>query len=157
MRQFGYVKAHTMCDTNILDILIKVNSFPFSHPQIRILDGSLFHCCFLLVVYMLHLLDGGATLDIGSMDLHIEERSHLLDALSKLHSCLDIELWYTTTSIFVDCAHTCHARWTYHSHHKFASYAWIDSPYDCLAASCLSMSSMIYELVQISYGRDVSI
>ena len=65
MRQFGYVKAHTMCDTNILDILIKVNSFPFSHPQIRILDGSLFHCCFLLVVYMIHLANGGATLEIA--------------------------------------------------------------------------------------------
>ena len=81
------------------------------------------------------------------MDLHIEERPHFLDAPSKLHSCLDIELWYTNTSIFVDCAHTCHARWTYHTHHKFAPYAWIDSHYDCLVASCIPMSSMIYELV----------
>ena len=52
MRHIGYVKAHMMCDTNIFNILIKVNSFSLSHPQIRILDGSLFHCCFLLVVYI---------------------------------------------------------------------------------------------------------
>ena len=136
-----------MCNSIILEKLLKVTSFPLSHPQIRILDGSLFHCCFLLVVYMIHLTNRGATLEIGSMDLHIEERSHLLDAPSKLHSCHDIEHWYTNTSIFVDCAHTCHARWTYHSHHKFAPYAWIDSHYDCLVASCIPMSSMIYELV----------
>ena len=98
-----------MCNYIILETLLKVTSFPLSHPQVRILDGSLFHCCFLLVVYMIHLANGGATLEIGSMDLHIEERSHLLDAPSELHSCLDIELWYTNTSIFFDCAHTCHA------------------------------------------------
>ena len=80
------------------------------------------------------------------MDLHIQECSHLLDTPSELHSCLYIELWYTNTSIFVDCDHTCHARWTYHTHHKFARYAWIDSNYACLVAS-ISMSSMIYELV----------
>ena len=88
------------------------------------------------------------------MDLSIEERSDLLDAPSNLHSCHDIEHWYintplthcTNTSIFVDCAHTCHARWIYHTHHKFARYAWIDSHYACLVAS-ISMSSMIYELV----------
>ena len=76
------------------------------------------------------------------MDLHVEE-------------CPDIEHWYintplthcTNTYIFVDCVHTCHARWTYHTHHKYASYAWINSHYDCLVASCISMSSMIYELV----------
>lgn len=134
MRHIGYVKAYMMCITNIFDILIKVNSIPLSHPQVRILDGSFFHCCFLLLVYMIHILDGGPTLKIGSMDLHIEERSHLLYAPSKLHSCDDIELWYintplsfcTTTSIFVDCASSCHARWAYHTHHKFAPYAWID-------------------------------
>ena len=136
-----------MCDTDIFDILIKVNSFPLSHPQICILDGSLFHCCFLLVVYMIHLANGGATWEIGSMDLQVEERSDLLDAPSNLHSCHNIEHWYTNTSIFVDCAHTCHARWTYHTHDKFASYAWIDSHYDCFVASCIPMSSMIYELV----------
>ena len=118
----------------------------FEPSSNTLLDGSLFHCCFLLVVYMIHLANGGATLEIGSMDLHIEERSHLLDAPSNLHSCHDVEHWYTNTSIFVDCAHTCHARWTYHTHHKFAPYAWIDSHYACLVAS-ISMSSMIYELV----------
>ena len=97
------------------NILIKVNSFPLSHPQICILDGPLFHCFFLLVVYMVHLANGGATLKIGSMDLRIEERSDLLDAPSNLHSCHDIKHWYTNTSIFVDCAHTCHARWTSHT------------------------------------------
>ena len=80
MRQLGHLKPYTMCDTNIFDILIKVNSFPLSHPQVCIWDGSLFHCCFLLVVYMIHLVNGGATLEIGYMDLHIEERSHLWDA-----------------------------------------------------------------------------
>lgn len=49
--------------------------------------------------------------------------------------------------VFVDCAPTCHARWTYHTHHKFAPHAWIDSHYDCLVASCIPMSPMIYELV----------
>ena len=143
-----------MCNTNICENLLKVNSFPLSHPQLCILDGSFFHCYFLLVVYMIHLANGGATLEIGSMDLHIEERSHLLDAPSELHSCHDIELWYintpltfcTATFIFVDCAHTCNARWTYDTHHKFAPYAWIHSHYDSLVAS-ISMSSMIYELV----------
>ena len=144
MRQLGHAKEYTMCKTNICENLLKVNSFPLSHPQICILDGSLFHCCLLLVVYMIHLANGGATWEIGSMDLQIEERSDLLDAPSNLHSCHDIEHWYTNTSIFVDCAHTCHARWTYHTHDKFAPYAWIDSYYDCLVASCLSMSSMIY-------------
>ena len=146
MRQLGHAKAYTMCNTNICENLLKVNSFSLSHPQLRILDGSLFHCCFLLVVYMIHLVNGGATLEIGYMDLHIEERSHLLDAPSVFHPCLDIELWYTNTSIFVDCAHTCHARWKFHTHDKFAPYAWIDSHYACLVAS-ISMSSMIYELV----------
>ena len=84
---------------------------------------------------------------IGSMDHRIEERSDLLDAPSNLHSCHDIEHWYANTSLFVDCAQTCHVRWTYHTQDKFASYAWIDSYYDCLVASYLSMSSMIYELV----------
>ena len=40
MRQFGHVKGYTMCNTNICE-----NSFPLSHPQICILDGSLFNCC----------------------------------------------------------------------------------------------------------------
>ena len=90
MRHIGYVKAHMMCDTNIFNILIKVNSFSLRHPQIRILYGSFFHCCFLLVIYMIHLANGGATLEIGSMDLHIEERSDLLDEPPELHSCHDI-------------------------------------------------------------------
>ena len=68
-RHICYVKAYMMCNTNIFDILIKVNSFPLSHPQLRILDGSFFHCCLLLPVYMLHLLDGGATLEMGPLDL----------------------------------------------------------------------------------------
>ena len=110
MRQLGHAKAYMMRDTNIFTILVKVYSFSLCHPKIRILDGSLFHCCFLLVVYMIHLANGGATLEIGSMDLHSEERLHLLDAPSEFHSCHGIEHWYTTTSIFVDCAHTCHAR-----------------------------------------------
>ena len=105
----GQVKTYMMHNTNIFNILIKVNSFPLSHSQISILDGSFFHCCLLLLVYMIHLLDGGPTLEIESMDLHIEERSDLLEAPSNLHSCQDIEHWYTNTSIFVDCAHTCHA------------------------------------------------
>ena len=84
MRHIGYVKAYMMCNTNIFDILIKVSSFPLSHSQICILHGSFFHCCFLLVVYIIHLADGGATLEIGSMDLHIEERSDLWDAPSNL-------------------------------------------------------------------------
>ncbi len=146
-RHIGYVKAYMMYDSNIFGNFLEVNSFSLSHPQIRILDGSLFHCCFLLVVYMIHLVNGGATLEIGSMDLHIEERSDLLDAPSNLHSCHDIEHWYSKTSIFGDCAKTCHARWTYHTHDKFASYAWIDSHHDCLVPSCIPMSSMIYELV----------
>ena len=50
MRHIGYLKAYMMRNTNIFDILIKVNSFTLSHPQVCILDGSLFHCCFLLVV-----------------------------------------------------------------------------------------------------------
>ena len=65
MRHIGYLKAYMMRNTNIFDILIKVNSSPLSHPQIRTLDGSLFHCCFLLVIYMIHLTYGGATLEIG--------------------------------------------------------------------------------------------
>ena len=104
-RHFGYVKAYKMRNYIILETLLKVNSFSLSHPQMRISDGSLFHCCFLLIVYMIHLVNGGATLEIGYMDLHIEERSHLLDAPSVFHPCLDIELWYTNKSIFVDCAH----------------------------------------------------
>ena len=80
MRQFGHVKAYTMCNTNICENLLKVNSFPLSHPHIRILDGPFFHCCLLLLVYMIHLLDGGTTLEMDSMDLQIEERSDLLDA-----------------------------------------------------------------------------
>ena len=147
MRHIGYGKAYMMCNIYIFDTLLKVNSFPLSHPQISILDGSFFHCCLLLVVYMIHIANGGSTLVIGSMDIHIEERSDLLDAYLNLHSCHDIKHWYTNTSIFVDCAQKCHARWTYHSHHKFASYAWIDSHYDCFVASCIPMSSMIYELV----------
>lgn len=95
---------------------------------------------------MIHLVNGGATLEIGYMDLHIEERSHLLDASSEFHSCHDIEHWYINTSIFIDCAHTCHAQWTFQTQHKFALYAWIDSHYACLVAY-ISMSSMIYDLV----------
>ena len=133
-----------MCNTNICKNLLKVNSFPLSHPPLRILDDSLFYCCLHLVVYMIHLANRGATWEIGSMDLQVEERSDLLDAPSNLHSCHNIEHWYSNTSIFGDCANTCHARWTYHTHDKFASYAWIDSHYDCLVASCISMSSMIY-------------
>ena len=88
------------------------------------------------------------------MDLYIEERSDLLDAPPELHSSHNIEHWYintplthcTTTYIF-DCAPTCHARWTFHTHRKFAPYAWIDTHYDCLVASCIPMSSMISELL----------
>ena len=116
MRQLGHAKSYTMRDTNIFDTLIKVNSFPLSHPQIHTLDGSLFNCCFLLVVYMIHLWDGETIWEMDTMDLQVEE-------------CHDIELWYSTT------------------HNKFASYAWIDSHYDCLVASYIRMSSMIYELV----------
>ena len=96
---FGYVKAYTMCDTNIFDILIKVNSFSLRHPQVRILDGSLFHCCFLLLVYMLDLLDGGPTLEMEPLNLQVEERSDLLDAPPELHSCHDIEHWYINTPL----------------------------------------------------------
>ena len=39
MRQLGHAKAYTMCNTNICKNLLKVNSFPLSHPQICILDG----------------------------------------------------------------------------------------------------------------------
>ena len=56
-RQLGHVKAYTMRDTNFFVNIPKVNSFPLSHPQIRILDGSLFHFC-LLVVYVIHLMNG---------------------------------------------------------------------------------------------------
>ena len=52
-----------------------------------------------------------------------------MDTPPVYHSCHDIEKWYNTT------------------HDKFASYAWIDLHYDCLVASCIPMSSMIYELV----------
>ena len=47
----------------------------------------------------------------------------------RVEECHDIELWYKTT------------------HDKFAPYAWIDTHYDCIVASCISMSSMISELV----------
>ena len=67
-RHFGYEKAYSMRNYIILEKLLKVNSFPLSHPQIRIWDGSLFHCCFLLVAYIIHLVNGGATLEIGYMD-----------------------------------------------------------------------------------------
>ena len=116
MKHLGQVKAYMMHNTNIFDNLLKVNSFPLCHSQIRILDGSFFHCCLFLVVYMIHLSDGGPTLEMDPMHLQVE-------------GCHDIEIWYNTT------------------HNKFASYAWIDSPYDCLVASCISVSSMIYELV----------
>jgi len=43
---YWVVKAYMMRNTNIFDILIKVNSFPLSHSQICILDGPYFHCCF---------------------------------------------------------------------------------------------------------------
>ena len=46
MRHIGYVKAYMMCNSNIFRNIHKVNSFPLSHPQVCILDGSLFHCCF---------------------------------------------------------------------------------------------------------------
>lgn len=123
-----------MRETNTFDILIKVNSFPLSHPHVRILDGSFFHCCFLPLVYMLHILDGGPTLEMDPMDLEVDECSNLVDAPTleappDHHFYHDIELWYNTT------------------HNNFASYTWIDSHYDCLVASCISMSSMIYELV----------
>ena len=129
MKHLGHVNAYMMCNTNIFDILIKVNSFPLSHPHIRILDGSFFHCCLFLVVYMIHVLDGGPTLEMYPMDLQVEKCSDLGDSPPDHHFYHNIELWYKTT------------------HNKFASYAWIDSPYDCLVASCISMSSMIYELV----------
>ena len=74
MHHAHHKKAYSMRNYIILEKLLKVNSFPLSHPQIRIWDGSLFHCCFLLVVYMIHLVNGGATFEIGYMDLHIEER-----------------------------------------------------------------------------------
>ena len=88
MRQLGHAKAYMMCNTNIRENLLKVNSFLLSHPHIRILDGSFFHCCLLLLVYMIDLLERGPTLE---MDLQDEERSDLLDAPSDLHSCHDIE------------------------------------------------------------------
>ena len=112
MRHIGYVKAYMMSDTNIFDILIKVNSFPLSHPQIRILDGSFFHCCFLLVFYMIHLVNGGPTLEMDPMDLQVEECSDLVDAPPDQHFYHDIELWYNN------------------SHNKFALYTWIDLHYD---------------------------
>ena len=92
MRQLRHIKVYTMWDTNIFVNIPKENSFPLSHPQICILDGSLFHCCFLLLVYMLHLLDGGPTLEMEPMDLQVKERSDLLDAPSNLHSCHDIDI-----------------------------------------------------------------
>ena len=61
-RHIGYVKAYKMCNSIILEKFLKVNSFPLSHSQICILDGPYFHCCFLLLVYMIHILDGGLTL-----------------------------------------------------------------------------------------------
>ncbi len=121
----GHVKAYTMCNTNIFENLLKMNSFPLSHSQIRMLDGSLFHCYFLLVFYMIHLVNGGPTLEMEPMDLQVEEYSDLVDAPPDQHFYHDIELWYNT------------------NHNKFA---WIDPHYDCLVASCISMSSMIYEL-----------
>ena len=63
MRQLGHVKVYTMCDTNIFVNIPKVNSFHLSHPQICILDGSFFHCCFLLV--FLHDTSRGRRNDIG--------------------------------------------------------------------------------------------
>ena len=133
-RQLGYVKAYKMRNSIIVENLLKVTSFHLSHPQIHILDGSFFHCYFLLVLYMIHILDGGPTLEMEPMDLQVKERSDLLEAPLNLHSCHDIEHWYTNTSLFVDCAHTCHARWTYHTHDKFSSYAWIDSHYEFMIA-----------------------
>ena len=57
-RHIGYVKAYKMCDSIILEKLLKVTSFPLIHPQIRTLDGSPFHSCFLLIIYMIHLANG---------------------------------------------------------------------------------------------------
>ena len=91
MRHIGYVKAYKMYNSNILGTFLKVTSFPLSHLQISILDGSFFHCSLLHLIYMLHLLDVGATLEIDPLDLQVEERSHLFDAPSNLHSCHDIE------------------------------------------------------------------
>ena len=81
MRHIGHGKPYTMSDTNIFGNIHKVNSFPLSHLHMRILNGPHFHCCFLLLVYMIHLMDGGATLEIGSMEHQVEERS-VID-----HSC----------------------------------------------------------------------
>jgi hypothetical protein len=151
MRHFGHAKTYTMRDTTIFENLIEVNTFLLSLPHIRILVGPYFHCCLLLLVYTIHLLDGGPTLEMGPMDLQVEERSKIVDAPPDHNSCHNIEKWYamkplqycTNTYIFVDE----HARWKHSLHNNFASYAWIDSHYDCLVASCISMSSMIYKLV----------
>ena len=82
-KHFGYEKAYMMRNSITLEKLLKVNSFPLSHSQIRMLDGSFFHCCFLLVFYMIHLVNGGPTLEMDPMDLQVEE-------------CHNIELWYNT-------------------------------------------------------------
>jgi hypothetical protein len=95
-------------------------------------------------------------LELGSTGHQVEERSDLveeptLEAPPDLHSCHDIEQWFanklltycTNTFIFVDE----HARWKHSFHKNFAPYEWIDSHYEWLDASSLSMSSMIYELV----------
>ena len=108
MKHFGYEKAYMMRNSITLEKLLKVNSFPLSHSQIRMLDGSFFHCCFLLVFYMIHLVNGGPTLEMDPMDLQVEECSDLVDAPPDQHFYHDIELWYNTT------------------HDKFASYAYID-------------------------------
>ena len=70
-RHIGYVKAYKMCNSIILEKLLKVTSFPLSHSHICILDGSFFHCCFLLIVYMIHILDGGPTLEMDPMDFQV--------------------------------------------------------------------------------------
>jgi hypothetical protein len=136
MKHMGHAKTYMMRDTNFFENIVKVSSFPLSHPHMHISNGPYFHCCFILLVYMIHLLDGGTTLKLGFADLEVEERSDLadaptLDAPADHHSCHDIDQRYdkklltycANTSIFVDV----HARWTHLFHNEFALYEWIDS------------------------------
>ena len=51
---------------------------------------SFFHCCLLLLVYMIHILDGGPTLDMDPLDLQVEECSDLVDAPPNQHYYHDI-------------------------------------------------------------------
>ena len=79
---------------------------------------------------MIHLLDGGPTLEMD-LDLQVEERLNLVDvptikAPLDHHSCHDITQRYakelfpycTKTSIFANE----HASWTHPTHNKFAPY-----------------------------------